>query len=731
MRVYIDGLSNMVFSGGTVDTSATLADGKHHITVKGWDRSGLVFSSSIDVTVSGTTPPPPSSCVPPASAPNLSVTICSPLNNAQVGSEALLTAAAKSTATISAMRVYLDGVSVYLFHDKFIETSLILSSGAHHITAKAWDTAGHVFSSTINITSSSGGGGGNPPPPPSGGLSPRRYVTTPGATVQYAASNVTSWAVDNITGGNSTVGTITSAGLYTAPSQTGTHTVKATTSGGSLNATIYIGGVDAVVTNKYDLNRTGAMTHETALSPSTVNKNNFGKLFSYAVDGNINAQPLYVANIGIPGFGTRNVVYVATEHNSVYAFDAEGRRTTAFWRVNFGPSIPSVDTGTTCCIAPEIGITGTPVIDTDSGTLFAVAATKENGKYFQRLHAIDIRTGAERAGSPVTITAKFKGKGDSPDGSGNVTFDALHLAQRPALLLANGRVYITWASYNDIRPYHGWVIAYDARTLQQAAVWNATPDGWGGGIWQSAGGPAADDFGNVYISTGNGTFDASNGGRDYSQSIVKLDRNLNVLDYFTPFDWSPLNARDRDVGSGGVMLVPNPPAGVPPRLAVNLNKGGAIYALDADSLGKLRQDSNSQIFQSLTGAIGVVRATPAYWNGRMYAAAQDEPLKQFRLTSSGFAKSAQTANTFPFPGTSPVVSANGTSGGIVWGVRHSGGAAIIYAFDANTMSLLWDNTQAGSRDTAPSPIRFNVPMIVNGRVYLGGKGQIVAFGLLP
>ena len=285
--------------------------------------------------------------------------------------------------------------------------------------------------------------------------------------------------------------------------------------------------VAGVFTYHNDNLRTGQNLNETTLTWANVNQAQFGKKFSYPLDGIAYASPLYVANVSIPAQGVHNVVYVATEHDSVYAFDADGLTPTPLWKVSFiNPpavtTVPAADTGECCDIAPEIGITGTPVIDQGPGTLYVVAKTKEGTNYVQRLHALDITTGAEKFGGPKVIQASVPGNGDGNDGKGNVPFNALRENQRPALLLSNGVVYIGFASHGDNGPYHGWVLGYDATTLQQVMAYNNTPNGGEGGIWQSGGGLAADSAGNLYFVAGNGTFDANTGGVDYGESVEKI-----------------------------------------------------------------------------------------------------------------------------------------------------------------------------------------------------------------
>ncbi len=377
----------------------------------------------------------------------------------------------------------------------------------------------------------------------------------------------------------------------------------------------------AVLTNKYDTYRTGQNLHETILNTGNVNVNNFGKKLSYPVDGQVYAQPLYVPNVNVNG-GTHNMAIVATEHDSVYAFDAD--QNLQLWHASFinPPQITPIPSSDTGCgdLTPEIGITSTPDIDPNTNILYVVAATKENGQYFQRLHAINITTGNE-VSQPTTITAKVRGHGDGSI-NGHIIFDALKEGQRSGLLLLNGVVYITWASHCDHDPYHGWVIGYNASTLQKVAVYNDSPNGSRAGIWQSGGGLAADSSGHIYFMSGNGTFDLDGGGKDAGDSFVKLStRNgLSRSDYFTPFNQSCLEQKDTDLGSGAPLLLPSV------NEMISAGKEGRIYVVSRHAMGgyisiqnpcsqQSRTDVDNILQEFAPGTIGGLFGTPAYWNG--------------------------------------------------------------------------------------------------------------------
>ena len=499
-----------------------------------------------------------------------------------------------------------------------------------------------------------------------------------------------------------------------------------------------------VLMHHNDLGSTGQNSNETVLTPANVNQTLFGKLFSYPLDGSAYAQPLYVSNVQIFG-GTHNVVYVATEHDSVYAFDADGGATTPFWSVNFTnasagiTTVPYTDLGGGLGpIVPEVGITGTPVIGGKSGTLFVVAMTKENGSYVHKLHALDITNGKERAGSPVVIQASVAGTGSGSSG-GQIAFQSLYQLQRTGLLLLNGTVYIAFASFDDKGPYHGWILGYDASSLKQITVWNDTPNGQKGGIWLSGASLSADSAGNIFAIAGNGTFDANNGGPDYGDSFLRLTPNggtLSVSDYFTPFDQQNLAANDIDVGSAGFTLLPDQPGAVT-HLGVSAGKSGKIYLLNRDNLGKFQSGSDSQIVQSLPAALGSAAndnnySTATHWQGNIYFIGNGDVVKQFQLTNGQLSATpvAQGSQQYGFPGGNMSISSNGGSGGILWAIE-AGGINILHAYDATDVSNeLYNSNQAGARDKFGAAVRFTVPTVINGKVYVAGKTELAAFGLL-
>ncbi|HYM11045.1 MAG TPA: chitobiase/beta-hexosaminidase C-terminal domain-containing protein [Bryobacterales bacterium] len=496
-----------------------------------------------------------------------------------------------------------------------------------------------------------------------------------------------------------------------------------------------------VLTYHNDIARTGQQLNETALTPTTVNPSGFGELFSYPVDGYVYAQPLYVQGVTIPGKGTHNAVYVATEHDSVYAFDADsnsGSNAMPLWHVSFLSSgVTTVPAGDTSCsqITPEIGITATPVIDSASGTIYVVAMTKEGAgapfSYVQRLHALDITNGAERSGSPVVVQASVAGTGD---GGSTVTFDPKSYKSRPGLLLLNGIVYTSWSSHCDIGTYHGWIIGYHTLNLSQTPViYNTTPNGQQASLWASGAGPAVDTGGNIYINTGNGTFDTNH---DYGDSFVKLSTaggGLSVADYFTPLNQASLSSADEDLGSGGVLVVPDGLGGTThPNLLAGAGKEGKIYLVDRGGMGQFNSGADN-VVQSLPGAIGSSFGMPAFFNNTLYYGGSGDSLKAFSFSGGLLSTSptSKTAATFGFPGITPSVSANGSSNGIVWGIEGAGSQAVLHAFAANDLSQeLYSSAKTGGRDNAGGYVKFSVPTIANGKVYAGGQATLTVFGIL-
>jgi len=516
-----------------------------------------------------------------------------------------------------------------------------------------------------------------------------------------------------------------------------------------------------VFTQRYDAQRTGQNRQEFALTPATVTPSTFGKLFACAVDGEVYAQPLYAANLAIAA-GTHNVVLVATMNDSVYAFDADARPCVQYWKKSFlgtgVTTVPPADTGEAGDINTIIGITGTPVIDPATRTLYVVAKTKEPTNYFQRLHALDLATGNEKFGGPANISSALTvpGTGDTGDSStcsssaGNVPFCPLRENQRPGLLLLNGMVYVAWASHGDIQPYHGWVIGYKAADLTQAPVlFNTTPNGGLGGIWMTGTGPAADASGNIYVISGNGTFDTMAPRADYGDSFIKLSTaggGLSVADFFTPANQSFLDSNDFDVGSGGAIVLPDS-AGSPTHrhLLIGGDKQGVLYVIDRDSMTGFNPNGD-QIIQKVPVTAGPaciicgLFSTPAYWEGKLYVVAIRDVLKQYTVVNGTLSllPAVQASDMFGVPGATPAVSSNGATNGIVWvldttnnGTNGSvNGAAVLFAYDATNLNKLFSSPPGGA-GAAGNAVKFTVPTVANGKVYVGTQTELSVFGLLP
>ena len=562
------------------------------------------------------------------------------------------------------------------------------------------------------------------------------------AVVDNATNSAVTWEVDGIQSGNITVGLISPDGLYTPPARAGTHIITATSvenpaTSGSADITVKF--LSGMLTYHNDNERSGQNLNEVALTPSNINTATFGKLFSFPVDGYIYAQPLYVSDVPIAG-QLHNVVFVATEHDSVYAFDADNPDGTLLWHTSFiNPSsgvttVPSSDVSCTDLV-PEIGITSTPVIDPGTGVLYTVTKTKENGAYVHRLHALDITTGMDKVAGGIEIQASFPGTAPPNDDNGNVIFNSRWQLQRAALLLSNGVLYVAFASHCDYDPSHGWVLAYDPQTLNLLGVFNASPNGSLGGIWQSGGGPAADTSGNVFVITGNGSFDADTGGQDFGDSFLKLTNgSLTLSDYFTPYNQASLSAADADLGSGGPLLLPDQSVG-PPHLLVSAGKEGTIYLLNRDNMGQFQPGSDSQIVQSLHSALdGGLFSTPTYFENKVYFVAANDSLRAYALSNGLLSLSGLSTTIFGWPGATPVISANGTKDAIVWALQTngSGAPAVLHAYAASDVSIdLYSSDQNSVRDNPGAAVKFSVPTIVNGRVYVGTQDRLSVFGLLP
>jgi len=503
-----------------------------------------------------------------------------------------------------------------------------------------------------------------------------------------------------------------------------------------------------VLTFHNDVARTGQDLTETVLTHAMVTSFSFGKLFSVPMDGKVDAQPLYVSQLLLPDRLAHSVVFAATENDSVYAFDA--KTGTVIWRATLliAGEVPSDDLG---CgqVTPEIGITATPVIDLTAGshgTIYVLAMSKDSaGHYHHRLHALDTTTGQEEFGGPVEISATYAGTGDNSS-NGQVVFDPKQYNSRPGMLLLNGVVYTGWGSHCDFRPYTGWLIGYDRLTLEQAAVFNFAPNGSEAALWNSGGGIAADAAsGRIFVAVSNGTFDTAldasgfpNQG-DFGNAFVKLNPvsgELVAEDYWTMSNTVAESAQDQDLGSGGVMLLPDltNASGQTVQLGTGAGKDGKLYVFNRMDMGKFNSQSDSAVYQELSGALGgAVFATPAWFNGTVYYGAVGDRVRAFNVNAALLSArpASTTDNFFEYPGATPAISANGTRDAILWAVENAN-PAVLHAYDAtNLANELYNSNQASSgRDQFGPGNKFIVPTIADGRVFVGTANSVAVFGRL-
>ncbi|MBN3752329.1 PQQ-binding-like beta-propeller repeat protein [Paraburkholderia sp. Tr-20389] len=538
-------------------------------------------------------------------------------------------------------------------------------------------------------------------------------------------------------GGGGDSGGASSSG---AGSSSGSGSTTGSGSGsGTANAALSID----VATYHNDIARTGQQLAETRLTPANVNSTSFGKIGFDAVDGKVDAEPLYLSNLPIAG-STRNVLFVATENDSAYAFDADTGA--QLWKTSvLGQGETPSDSLSCFQISPQIGITATPVIDRTrgpNGAMYVVAMSKDgSGHYFQRIHALDITTGAELFGGPTTINATFPGNGPNSSG-GILTFDPRQYAERQSLLLLNGNIYTGWTSHCDVAPYNGWVISYDANTLHQSSVLNLTPNGSAGAIWMSGAGMASDGQ-SIYFLDANGTFDTTlNAGGfplngDFGNAFIKLGTavGLTVTDYFVMSNTLTESQADEDLGSGGALVLPDmtDSSGTVHHLAVGAGKDGIIYVVNRDWMGKFNAGSNN-IFQQLGGElVGMEFGAPAYYNNTVYFGSIGDNIKAFGVSAAGLTATptSKTPTSFGTPGATPSISANSSANGIVWAVEN-GDTAVLHAYDAaNLATELYNSNQAANgRDQFGPGNKFITPMIANGKVYVGTPTGVAVFGLL-
>lgn len=580
-------------------------------------------------------------------------------------------------------------------------------------------------------------------------VSPRQTAVTTSQTVQFQAlvggtsGTGVSWSANG--------GTITAAGLYTPPGA-GIFTITATNQtnpAANAGATVYVTDFTGQLSWRNDSGLTGQNVHEWALNPATLAAVGLGKISSCAVDGQVHAQPLYVANLAVGG-RVRNAVYVATEHDTVYAFDADAIPCQQLWMTNFlddangittvpSQDIPGGD------LSAEVGIAGTPVIDRTTGTLYVVARTKEDGpsgpNYVQRLHALDIANGSEKFGGPVAIAATAPGNGDGTNGFGVMEFDPLIQSQRAALTLTGGQLYVTFGGHSDASVYHGWLLVYDAAKLTQVGVLNSTPNGSHGGFSENGAGVSADASGYVLTATGRGKFDNGLSApfrKNFGETLLKLQPTpiLTIADSFTPSKQSTLTSSKNDLGSTGVVILPDQTGTANPHLAIVGGTNNTLYLVNRDSLGGFVAAGPDNVIKTIP-LPGAIYGTPAYWQNAVYVAAAGDAIKAYALNAGVLADApgSQSGSIIGSPGASPVVSSNGASGGIVWVLDTSGAdsgtPAVLHAFDATNLARELYSSSGKPGDSAGPAAKSAVPTVANGKVYVGTQNELTVYGLLP
>jgi hypothetical protein len=589
-------------------------------------------------------------------------------------------------------------------------------------------------------------------------LSPKFSSVTTSQTLQLkvlpGVSNTdVNWAVDGISNGSPAVGTLSTSGVpsntinYFPPSTAGSHLITAIlkeNTGAIGSATVEVTDFPGTLTWRNDNSRSGVNNRELALAPGTVNSSAFGKLFSCPLDGYAYAQPIYVPNLMIPGSGTHNVIFVATEKDSVFAFDADASPCVPLWRTSLIPAgsqavpTPNMDI-TSTDIVPSIGITGTPVISMSTSALYAVAMTSSPGAvpaYDERLYALDLATGQPKI-QPAGVQV-------IAPGSQSAIFDAMLENQRPALLLDNGIVYIAFGSFHGHGDYHGWLFGYDSVSLQQTGIFDVTPNASQGGIWQSGGGPSADASHNVFVLTGDGPFDANRGGMSYSDSFLRLatGAGLSVSDYFTPCDQMTLQTAGLDFGaSAAVLLADSAGSALQPHLAIGGSKGGSLYVMNRDNPGQFTgacPDAPPRV-QAVPVGDGPILSTPLFWNSAVFVAAGNGTLKSFPMSVGSLASmplASQSPETLGPQGSTPVISSNGTNNAILWLIDTSGALAapnapaVLRAFDPNNLSNeIYNSAMNSTRDSAGLAVKFSVPTVANGKVYVGTQTELDVYGL--
>jgi hypothetical protein len=713
------------FSLSIKPTTVTLmADGVTQATVSVLATAQNGFTSTVVLTLSGlptgVTAQPSSLSLTPGTAATLTLTAAR--GTAPAPSTATLTGAAGSLTHSASLTINVTAPQPD-FSLAISPQSLNLTSGSAGQPIQVTATAIGGFTGTVGIALTGLPGGVT--------ANPAKLSLTPGV-----AQSTTLTAANNAVSGSASV-------VFTGTSASLSHTATLALSVGASS------GVN-VTTYHNDNARDGWNASETVLTPQNVNANTFGKIRELPVDGKVDAQPLYLSSISIAGV-IHNLLIAVTEHGSAYAFDADTGA--QLWKVSaLGVNETTSDDHGCGQISPEIGITDTPVIDRSSGpngALFFVAMSKDaTGNYHQRLHALDLTTGAELAGSPSEIQATFPGTGVGST-NGNQVFDPGQYAERVGLLLMNGQLYLGWTSHCDSDPYTGWLMAYSESNLQQTSVLNLTPNGardnGEGSIWMAGDGIAADTQGNIFFLDANGSFDSTFTGAgfpangDYGNSFMKISTGGNTLapaDFFAAYNLQSESDADQDLGSGGAMLLPDlkDAGGTTRHLAVGAGKDTNIYVVNRDNMGKYNASSNNAVYQELPNALsGGAWSSPSLFNTTVYYAGVGDHLKSFPITNALLATTpaAESANTFAYPGATPSVSSNGAQNGIVWAIENQNGAGVLHAYDTtNLASELYDSNQASNSRDHFSDNKFVTPMIANGKVYVGTTNSVAVFGLI-
>jgi hypothetical protein len=728
------GTNSSAFSIAQTATGQTGA--QIYVVVTNADGSATSATATLTVTAAAT--------APTITQQPVSVTVTA-------GQSAAFSAIATGTAPLT-YQWFVNGTAAGTNSSTFSIAQASTGQTGAQIQVKVSNATGSATSNTVTLTV-------NPAAPtaPTITQQPTNATVTVG---QSATFTVTATGTAPLTyqwfmnggavGTNSSSYTISQTTLGQTGAQIYVKVSNAASSATSQTVTLTVNAVQTssvnVLTYHNDVARTGQNLNESTLTTANVKSASFGIVGNMSVDGGVDAEPLYASNLTLGG-GVHNVVYVVTENDSVYAFDAD--TFAQLWHVSvLGANETASDNRGCGQVSPIIGITATPVIDLSAGVhgeIFVVAMSLDNsGNYHQRLHALDVTSGAETSGSPMTVEATF------PTTSGTTTFDPKQYKDRAALLLLNGVIYTSWASHCDDGPYTGWVIGYNEKTLAQSGVLDVTPNGSDGAIWMSGDGPAADSAGNIYLLDGNGTFDDtlnSNGfpeHGDYGNGFIKISTassSLSVADYFTMSNTDSESDADEDLGSGGEILLPDLQDGQGNtwHLAVGAGKDGHIYVANRDLMGKFNTNNDSAIYQEIdsNGLGGGVWSVPAYFNNKVYYGAVSDHLRAFSIASAKLSTPASSisATSFGYPGTTPSISANGDGNGIVWAVENNGGGnagGVLHAYDATNLGTeLYNSNQAANNRDHFLDNKFITPMIANGKVYVGTPNGVAVFGLLP